>query len=67
MHQLFLKHPIGATLAAWYLFSAFVSGMPDPTAANGPAYHWLFRSLHLLAGNILRSGVLRGAGVQEKE
>ena len=65
LHLLFLKHPIGATLASWFLFSSIVSGMPDPAPTSSIAYVWAHKSLNLLAGNILRSGMLRGVGVQD--
>lgn len=45
------SHGIEFVLAFW-VFSAFVSGMPDITAQSGFAYIWAYRSLHTLAGNL---------------
>lgn len=51
-------HGVGL-LAAWYVFSAVVSGMPDPGPASSTGYQWAYRSLHVLAGdfsNFLKAG-----------
>jgi hypothetical protein len=45
---------IGAGLLISWVFSAFVGGMPAPTAKSGGAYLWSYKSLHLLAGNLDR-------------
>jgi len=49
---------------AYYILMAIIGGMPTPEVQNGHAtwkasgwYQWLFRSLHLLAGNINRAAV----------
>lgn len=47
-----VKHWAVLTFAAYWLFSAFVSGMPEPTPVSSLAYHWLFTSLNTLAANI---------------
>ena len=39
-------------LGSYFLFSAIVGGMPDPTATSSTGYQWMFKTLHLLAGNI---------------
>ncbi len=39
-------------LLAYFVFSAFVSGMPDPTAGSGVGYRWAYASLHVLAGDL---------------
>ena len=39
-------------LGGYFLFSAIVGGMPEPTPTSGMGYLWAYRSLHLLAGNI---------------
>ena len=39
-------------LALYWVFSAVVGGMPEPTSASAFAYRWTYKSLHLLAGNI---------------
>lgn len=45
-------HDGGWILAAWYVFSSVVSGMPEPAASAGQGYRWLYSTLHLLAGNV---------------
>lgn len=40
------------SLIAYYVFSAFVSGMPEPTSASGTAYRWAYQSLHVLTGDL---------------
>lgn len=47
-------HEVLFTLAAYYIFSSIVGGMPSPDEKSGKAYVWLFNSLHILAGNIAR-------------
>lgn len=39
-------------LIGYFIFSAFVSGMPEPSASSGTGYRWAFHSLHLLAGDL---------------
>ena len=39
-------------LALYWVFSAIVGGMPEPITTSSLAYHWSYKSLHLLAGNI---------------
>lgn len=39
-------------LLAYFFFSAFVSGMPEPTPADSMGYVWAFHSLHILAGDL---------------
>jgi hypothetical protein len=36
---------------AWYVFSAVVTGMPEPKKGSRTAYVWLFRSSHILAAS----------------
>lgn len=35
----------------WYIFSALVSGMPEPTQSSSPWYIWAYRSFHILAAS----------------
>lgn len=35
----------------WYVFSAMVSGMPEPTADSSPWYIWAYRSFHILSAS----------------
>lgn len=46
------QHQAIFALGAYFLFSAIVGGMPDPTATSSTGYQWIFKTLHLLAGNI---------------
>jgi hypothetical protein len=46
------QHQAIFALGAYFLFSAIVGGMPDPTATSSTGYQWAFKTLHLLAGNI---------------
>lgn len=49
-------------LALYALYSALVSGMPEPTSASGTGYVWLYHSLHVLAGDL---SYLLGSHVQK--
>jgi hypothetical protein len=44
-------HPAIFAIGSYWIFSAFVGGMPEPVTAFG-TYAWLYNSLHILAGNI---------------
>lgn len=35
----------------WYVFSALVSGMPEPIPESSPWYIWAYRSFHILAAS----------------
>jgi hypothetical protein len=35
----------------WYIFSALVTGMPEPTQESSPWYIWAYRSFHILAAS----------------
>ena len=52
MWQFITAHSTAFILGAYWLFSAIVSGMPDPAAGSSTAYVWIYRSLHTLAGNL---------------
>lgn len=52
MWQFVMAHSTVFILGAYWLFSAVVSGMPEPGASSSTAYVWIFRSLHTLAGDI---------------
>lgn len=45
-------HPYITGAVCLWLFSAFVSGMPEPTPTSGTGYVWFYRSLHWAAANI---------------
>jgi hypothetical protein len=55
----YAAHPTLSTLGAYYVFSAIVSGMPDPDTTSSKGYLWLFKTLHLLAADW-------GAGLSSK-
>lgn len=48
----FLAHHLFTGFALYWLLSAFISGMPEPTPASSLAYHWLFGSLNAVAANL---------------
>lgn len=48
------QHEIGCVIAAYALFSSFVSGMPTPDDKSSVGYRWAFNSLHALALNFGR-------------
>jgi len=51
----FSQHPfllVGYVVAAQWVFSAFVSSMPEPTRNASHGYIWAYRFLHLLAANL---------------
>ena len=39
-------------LILFYVFSAFVSSMPDPPPTASVAYVWLYGALHALSGDL---------------
>lgn len=45
-------HHVWATTIGFWLLSALVSGMPQPTTGSSVAYVWLYSSLHLLMANL---------------
>ncbi len=46
-----MQHPI-ACVVGYFLYSAIVGGMPAPEATDGRGYQWLYRSSHIIAGNL---------------
>ena len=50
--NLLLAHPAITTIAAYWVFSAVIGGMPAPDTNSGRGYLWAYNSLHLLAGNV---------------
>lgn len=47
-----LQHPAVTAIASFWAFSAFVGGMPDQTEIPSVYYGWLYRSLHILSGDL---------------
>lgn len=47
------QHQFGfAILVAYFVFSAFVDGMPEPAKNSSLAYQWAYATLHYLAGSV---------------
>jgi len=47
------QHQFWIAVAAYWVFSAAVSSLPEPAGGTGsPAYLWLYRFCHTLAGNL---------------
>ena len=64
-------HPAVFTIAAYWIFSALVGGMPAPTTTSNAGYQWAYASLHILAGNLVsafqaRYPTLSGGTTTEK-
>jgi hypothetical protein len=51
----FNAHQVLCTLAVGYLWSAFISALPAPTAASSMLYQFAFKFLNVLAANIARA------------
>jgi hypothetical protein len=65
----YLTNPYVAAAAgiiAQWIFSAFVSSMPEPNG-SGRNYLWAYRFLHTLAANMDKLRATRGAVCQHKE
>jgi hypothetical protein len=45
-------HQFWAAVALYWIFSAAVSSMPEPSSNGGAVYLWIYRFLHTLAGNV---------------
>jgi hypothetical protein len=52
MFEFVLAHQFWSAVVLYWIFSAAVSSMPDPTANGNPGYSWLYRFLHTIAGNL---------------
>ena len=52
MFQFLTQHQFLCVVVLYWIYSAAVSSMPDPTANTNPGYTWLYRFLHTLAGNL---------------
>lgn len=53
-------HPAIYSLLCYMIFNAIVSGMPEPVAASGVGYQWLYKTLHLLALNLDKLWAAKG-------
>jgi hypothetical protein len=52
MFEFVLAHQFWSAVALYWILSAAVSSIPDPTANGNPGYAWLYRFLHTIAGNL---------------
>src|SRR5207247_4448558 len=52
MFEFVTQHEYWAAVAIYWIFSAAVSSMPDPSSNGSPGYLFVYRSLHTLAVNI---------------
>lgn len=50
--NLITEHPAVCAIAAYWVFSAIIGGMPEPTPDSSAGYIWLHSSLHILSGNL---------------
>lgn len=50
--NLIAQHPAVIGIAAYWVFSALVGGMPALQPASSASYQWLYNSLHILSGNL---------------
>ena len=62
MIKLVEQHFAAVAMFGYWLFSAIVGGMPEPTRTSCGAYRWCYASLHLLAGNVQRAFNARCSG-----
>src|SRR5690349_2134940 len=52
MMEFLCRHQFGIAAAAYWIYSAAVSALPDPAPRGSPAYLWLYRFSHTIAGNL---------------
>jgi hypothetical protein len=52
MFQFVLQHQFGIAVAAYWIFSAAVSALPNPSPTGNAGYLWLYRFCHTTAGNL---------------
>ena len=57
------QHQFWTAVAGYWILSAAVSSLPDPAANSSPAYLWLYRFLHTIAGNITTALGIKIPGV----
>jgi hypothetical protein len=58
MFQFFIQHQFSVAVAVYWIFSAAVSALPEPSSTSNSGYLWLYRLCHTTAGNL--STVLGG-------
>ena len=64
MMNFVLQHQFWAAVGIYWIFSAAVSAMPEPTGNANPGYLWLYRFLHTTAGNITTAFGSRIPGIK---
>ena len=52
MMEFISQHQFGIAAVVYWIYSAAVSALPDPAPRGSPAYLWLYRFSHTIAGNI---------------
>src|SRR5439155_8794355 len=52
MFEFVIAHQFWSAVVLYWIFSAAVSAMPEPTANGNPGYTWLYRFVHTIAGNL---------------
>src|SRR5262249_9033467 len=52
MFQFLVQHQSCFEVVMYWVYPAAVSSMPDPASNTHPAYTWLYRFLHTIAGNL---------------
>ena len=52
MLQFIAQHQFVITAAIFWILSAAVSALPKPAPTGSPAYRWLYRFSHTIAGNL---------------
>jgi len=60
MLQFIAHHHFWIAVAAYWIFCAAVSALPEPAGNGSPVYLWLYRFSHTIAGNlttVLRSRI----------
>jgi hypothetical protein len=55
IYQFIIAHQVLCTLAVGYVWSAFISALPAPTAQSSTLYQFWFKFLNVLAANIARA------------
>ena len=52
MIQFILQHQFWAAVVVYWIFSAAVSALPEPSGNARPGYLWVYRFSHTIAGNL---------------
>ena len=60
--QFITDHQVLCTLTVGYVWSAFISALPAPTASSSTMYQFWFKFLNVLAANIARASSTKVEG-----